>query len=197
MASDDSVAQAEAMPGPTVELTSGRVLLRPFRPAEVDAIVAGRAGADELAQPEGPPNARHVAGVVKRSGRFVRGVLDLAIESSGRLIGDIQARGGKLFPAGVYEIGILVYAESDRGKGYGSEAIRLLADWLFEYKRAARLQAGTAVSNHAMRRTLERLGFSFEGVMRAFFSAAGSRGDSALYALTRDDWLRRSREVPG
>ena len=184
------------MPGRTVRLEGERVLLRAFGADEIEAIVAGRAGGDELAQPEGPPNEKHAAGIVQRSGRFVRGCLDLAIEAEGRLIGDIQARRGRrMFPPGVYEVGIDIYAESDRGKGYGSESVRLLTGWLFERERAGRVQAGTATVNAAMRKTLERVGFTFEGVLRAFLPSGRSRADTALYAMTRDDWSNRGSET--
>ena len=103
-----------------------------------------------------------------------------------RLIGDIQARAPeRAFPPDVYELGIAIYDEADRGKGYGSEAIAVLLDYLFGELGAARVQAGTALWNEAARRMFERLGFREEGVMRAFMPADGSRDDYVLTAITR------------
>jgi RimJ/RimL family protein N-acetyltransferase len=57
---------------------------------------------------------------------------------------------------------------------------------------AHRVQASTDVRNTAMRTVLERLDFTFEGVMRGFMpTAGGGRADYALYGLTREDWETR------
>ncbi|HSO93368.1 MAG TPA: GNAT family protein [Candidatus Dormibacteraeota bacterium] len=126
---------------------------------------------------------------IRRSGRLTLGMLDLAIEVEGCLIGDIQARHPRnAMPSGVYELGIDIYDSRDHGKGYGTEAVRLLTGWLFEKAGAGRVQAGTAIANAGMRAVLERLGFSFEGVMRGFMAGPLGREDYALYGVTRADW---------
>ena len=109
-------------------------------------------------------------------------------------MGDVQARQGigQRLPPGVVELGISLYGSANRGKGYGSEAITLLTTWLFDNGIAERVQAGTAIDNAAMRRVLEKLGFSFEGVMRSFMPVGDHREDFALYAVTRQDWASRS-----
>jgi len=128
-------------------------------------------------------------------------MLDLAIEVQGRLIGDIQARHpAHAMPPGVYELGIQIYRLEDQGKGYGTDAVLLLTGWLFERAGAERVQAGTATGNVAMRRVLEGLGFTFEGVMRGFMAGPSGREDFALYGVTRADWQPRehphAREHP-
>jgi len=116
-------------------------------------------------------------------------MLDLAVAVDGRLIGDVQARHPQnAMPAGVFELGIEIYDARDHGKGYGREALELLTSWLFERAAAERVQAGTAIRNVAMRRVLERLGFSFEGVMRGFMAGPSGCEDYALYGLTRSGW---------
>jgi RimJ/RimL family protein N-acetyltransferase len=124
-------------------------------------------------------------------------VLDLGIEVEGTLIGDIQARQPRnAIPAGVFELGIEIYESGHHGKGYGGEATRMLTGWLFERAGAERVQAETAVGNIGMRRVLERLGYSFEGVMRGFMAGPSGREDYALYAATRSDWVGwRDREI--
>lgn len=129
------------------------------------------------------------------SGSFHRGSLDLAIDVEGRLIGDVQARQGigQRLPAGVVELGIQLYDRPNRGKGYGTDAIRVLTDWLFDAGVAERVQASTAEGNRPMRRVLEKVGFTFEGVMRGFMPVADRREDFALYAMTKSEWLGRSK----
>ena len=119
------------------------------------------------------------------SGELEDGRLDLAVEVDGRFVGSVQARRADgAFPPGVFEIGIDLEV-GDRGKGYGREAVRLLAERLFEREGAARVQASTDVRNAAMRRVLEYLGFEYEGVLRGYMPDGNGRADYALYALLR------------
>ncbi|HZJ51411.1 MAG TPA: GNAT family protein, partial [Actinomycetota bacterium] len=94
------------------------------------------------------------------------------------------------YPPGVAEIGIGLYHASVRGRGVGTEAVALLTRHLLEQEGAERVQASTAVSNHAMRRCLEKAGFVYEGMMRDFMPGDGGRVDYRLYAVTRADLTR-------
>jgi RimJ/RimL family protein N-acetyltransferase len=47
-----------------------------------------------------------------------------------------------------------------------------------------------------MRRVLEKLGFTFEGVMRGFMPVGAGREDFALYGVTKAEWADRDRR-PG
>jgi RimJ/RimL family protein N-acetyltransferase len=170
-------------------LRGERVVLRPLRPAELERIWAARradAGFPGLARRGQKQRLRER---IEQSGRLADGVLDLAIEAEGRLVGDIQARSPRhAFGPGVFELGISLF-DGERGRGYGREAVALLTDHLFRRYRAGRVQASTSVGNAAMRRVLERLGWPLEGVMRGFWPRAdGGLEDYALYAITRDDW---------
>jgi RimJ/RimL family protein N-acetyltransferase len=71
-----------------------------------------------------------------------------------------------------------------RGRGVGTEAVRLLGEHLLA-NGYPRVQASTDVDNVAMRRALEHAGYTFEGVLRGFMPAGAGRADYALYALTR------------
>jgi RimJ/RimL family protein N-acetyltransferase len=126
---------------------------------------------------------------IANSGRLVGGWLDLAIDADGSLVGEIDARHPpRAMPPGVFELGIALFDEEVRGRGYGTEAIALLTAHLFAELGAERVQASTAVDNSAMRRVFEKLGFAKEGVMRSYMPAGESRDDYVLYAVTRADW---------
>jgi RimJ/RimL family protein N-acetyltransferase len=76
------------------------------------------------------------------------------------------------------------------GKGYATEAAGAAVQFAFDELGADRVQASTDVSNAAMRRVLEALGWTFEGTLRAFMpDGDGTREDYALYAVTRADWI--------
>jgi RimJ/RimL family protein N-acetyltransferase len=172
-----------------IRIPGQKVTLRPLRRAELDRLVESyRRTAPALGLK--PPSRDVIRRRVERSGRLVRGQLDLAIEADGRLVGDVEARApAHAFPPGVYEIGVTVFDDGDRGRGYGLEATRLLVDHLFDAEEAARVQASTAVWNGPMRTILARLGFQEEGLLRSYFPAGDSREDYVMYAMTREDWL--------
>jgi RimJ/RimL family protein N-acetyltransferase len=173
-----------------IRLEGRRVILRPLRLDELDAVLTARGRLGIGLQFGGAPQGARLRRRLARSGQLARGHLDLAVEVDGRLIGEIQARGrpAQTLPPAVFELGILLYDPADRGRGFGKDAVALLTGWLFEQAGAARVQAGTAVGNAAMRRVLERLGFACEGVMRGFMPEGTGRTDFALYAVTRPDW---------
>jgi RimJ/RimL family protein N-acetyltransferase len=94
-------------------------------------------------------------------------------------------------PPGVFELGIDLFDGADRGRGIGRTALSLLLKRLFHDEGAHRVQLTTDVDNTAMRRTSERLGFTFEGVMRSFMPSIEGPRDYAIYAITREDWEER------
>lgn len=199
-AHDRSGEPASAPGRPLVDLPGLLIRLRPFTGDEVDRAWQGLARQDEAVHPRRRPEDRRPQPSeqfrrrMHRSGRLWRGCLDLAIDRDGRLVGTIQARTRprQTLPVGVYEIGVILYQQRDRGSGYGAEAVKLLTTWLFETGKAYRVQASTDVGNTAMRAVLERLGFQLEGVMRAYGPMSdGTRSDGALYAVLRPEWVTR------
>jgi RimJ/RimL family protein N-acetyltransferase len=74
-----------------------------------------------------------------------------------------------------------------RGKGYGTEAQRLVAEYLFRTTSANRVEASTDVENLAEQRSLEKAGFTREGVARGAQLRAGSYHDLVLYGKLRSD----------
>ena len=171
------------------------VVLRPLREGEIDLLEYHWGQRGVGVRPGPPLDRERIRRRVMRSGRFFRGLLDLAIEAEGRLIGDIQARGrpAQTLPPGTLELGIEIFEAGLRGRGYGSDAVALLTRWLFQEAGAERVQVSTATDNAGMRGVLDRLGFRFEGVLRQFMPAETGRDDYAMYALTRGDWQDNRR----
>ena len=166
------------------------VRLRRIRGAELDTLVRARQEeAGTLAQPGPAPQAeqirRHLQDRVDHSGQFFNGEILLGIEVDGRLVGEIQARRPEnAMPPGVFELGIGLFAEADRGKGIGSKAVAQMTRRLMDEEGAHRVQAGTDLENVAMRTVLEHLGFGFEGIMRGFMPSPDGPRDYAMYGIT-------------
>ena len=77
---------------------------------------------------------------------------------------------------------------NERGKGYGSETIQIVVDYLFLSKNIVRIQAETHPENIASHRALEKSGFKKEGVIRQSFFSRGFWRDTAMFSVLRDDW---------
>jgi RimJ/RimL family protein N-acetyltransferase len=177
------------------------VRIRTLRRSELEELLQARIrAAGSMAYPGPlPPVDQLRAGLTERiahSGELFCGEIYLGIELDGRLAGEIQARRpDNAMPPGVFELGIGLFDEDDRGKGVGSRAIVLVAERLFQQEGAHRIQLGTDLENASMRGAAERAGFRFEGVMRGFMPTPGGPRDYALYALTRDDYLDARSET--
>lgn len=85
-----------------------------------------------------------------------------------------------------WNIGISLIPEA-RGLGYGPEAQRQLADYLFETTDANRVEASTDVDNVAEQRALEKAGFAREGTQRGAQFRAGAYHDLITYSRLRSD----------
>jgi len=85
-----------------------------------------------------------------------------------------------------YNIGIGL-AESARGRGIGSTAQRMLADHIFDTTDVQRVEASTDVENVAEQRSLEKAGFTREGLLRSAQGRADGLHDLVAYSRLRQD----------
>jgi RimJ/RimL family protein N-acetyltransferase len=81
-----------------------------------------------------------------------------------------------------------VLASNERGKGYGTEATKLMVDYLFLSKDITRIQAHTDAENMASQKVLNKAGFTKEGTIRKSVFAKGEWRDRALYSILREEW---------
>jgi RimJ/RimL family protein N-acetyltransferase len=77
---------------------------------------------------------------------------------------------------------------NERGKGYCSEAIQIMVDYLFLSKEIMRVQAQTDQRNLASQRVLEKAGFKKEGILRKNFFMRGEWTDDYIYSIIREEW---------
>jgi len=118
-----------------------------------------------------------------------RGELFVQRRSDGAIVGTISYHRVSYGPnpeSRAWMIGIDLVPDG-RGQGLGTEAQRLLADWLFETTPANRVEASTDVDNLAEARSLEKAGFTRESVARGAQFRAGAYHDLVLFARLRSD----------
>ena len=101
--------------------------------------------------------------------------------------------GTKIGSVGVYPIGDLweigfTLIPGERRKGYGTEAVTMMVDYLFLSRDLVRIQATTDFRNTASQSLLEKVGFKREGVVRMSMFIHGEWRDMILYSILRNEW---------
>jgi len=77
---------------------------------------------------------------------------------------------------------------SERNRGYCTEAVQILVDYLFLSKDIVRIQAETNPRNVASQKVLEKAGFKQEGLVRKSVFVRGEWRDGRLYSILREEW---------
>jgi RimJ/RimL family protein N-acetyltransferase len=174
----------------TERIRTERLLLRPFRPSDVDAV--HRASQDPETQrwissipvPYTREDARRFVEDVAPKERADRLGLSVVVEADGVLVGTagIYLRPGRLGP----EIGYTI-APWGRRHGYAAETAHALADWGLALG-APRVHLFADVRNSASQAVAVRAGFTREGVVRACLDQRdGSRSDAVLFGRVAGD----------
>jgi len=86
-----------------------------------------------------------------------------------------------------YEIAYRLFGAQYHGRGYTTEALGLLTDYLFASKRVDRLELVAMTGNPASMRVAEKCGYRHEGTARGAFLHHGRGVDVEVYARLRDD----------
>jgi RimJ/RimL family protein N-acetyltransferase len=85
------------------------------------------------------------------------------------------------------EIGYIIYDRNQRGKGIATEAVKLLARYLFDSRKVNRLRLAIHPDNKASRRVAEKCGFTHESTARGAWFHKGQNHDLEIYALLRNE----------
>ena len=166
-----------------------RITLRPIREGDLDALYAAHTD------------------IANRGSFFPRGVLSepdfrrqfgetgfwqkeegtlLIVGSEGELAGHIEFfKPVNYWDA--FELSYQLYDHRFAGRGWITEAVQLLTDYLFAVKKQNRIQLVIVPGNAASRRIAEKCGFQLEGTARGAFFNDGRSQDVLIYSLVRAD----------
>lgn len=86
------------------------------------------------------------------------------------------------------EIGYYLNAEEHKRKGYMSEILQAVLTYGFNQMNLHRVEALTATYNTASIKTLEKFGFTYEGLLREHYLVDGIHEDSPIYSLLRHEF---------
>jgi RimJ/RimL family protein N-acetyltransferase len=135
---------------------------------------------------------RTLAETLAERGRLVgfeKGQLLIDRLSDGKLVGDVSWHAVSYGPGDrskALNFGLSLIPDA-RGHGYGTEAQRLLAALLFRLFDIERIEASTDVESIAEQRSLEKAGFTREGILRHAQWRAGAHHDLVSYSILRED----------
>ena len=86
------------------------------------------------------------------------------------------------------EIGYAITQPQERGKGYATEALGLLVDYLFNNQDIQRIQATSDTRNDPSHMVLTKCGFKKEGELRKVRFVGGAYRNYYIYSLLREEW---------
>ena len=75
-----------------------------------------------------------------------------------------------------------------RGRGHGTQALRIMLGYGFDHLGLERITASTLEGNVPCQRMLQKAGFTLEGRARRAVYFRGKRWDELHYALLLDEW---------
>jgi RimJ/RimL family protein N-acetyltransferase len=119
-------------------------------------------------------------------------VVALVIEAAGRPVGDINffAIDQRSRTAAV---GLSIWRPQDRGKGYGTDALRAFLRWGFRHLNLHRVELTVAPDNAPAIYVYETLGFTVEGRRREHHFEDGCYVDELLMGLLRREFEASDR----
>ena len=106
-------------------------------------------------------------------------------DASGTLLGNVELRLSPLNRRA--EVGIGIFDREQWGKGYGTEAMRLVLDYAFGELKLNRVELTADVENVRAIRSYEKCGFVREGLLREHRLIGGKPSDCVAMAVIQAD----------
>ncbi|MFH8792146.1 GNAT family N-acetyltransferase [Streptomyces sp. NPDC017941] len=173
-----------------VTLTTERLLLRTFSPADTDEVYAACQDPEiqrwtTMPSPYARADAEGFIGRMVPDGWRLDTEYTFSVRprEGGPLLAAVSLHHPR---AGSWEIGFWT-AKEHRGRGYTTEAVHALAHWAFTRLGCGRLEWRAEVGNTASRAVAEKAGFTVEGTLRAGLLNKGTLRDTWLASLLPTD----------
>ena len=93
-----------------------------------------------------------------------------------------------------FHVGGFIGEKSDRGKGYGTEALELITKFAFEILNANTLYSGIFSFNEASIKSAKKAGYRVAGTFREAYFYNGVYHDEYMVEITRKDYLKHKKE---
>jgi RimJ/RimL family protein N-acetyltransferase len=170
------------------------VRLAAIDPQETAALVAGHSRDSEYSRLQDSSPCRQytkegtqkwIEKQLEDQRTFAFGIRILADE---RLIGDVGL-GGVSWNHGDAYLGIGIGEREFWGKGYGSDAMRIMLAYAFTELNLRRVTLNVFEYNQRAIRSYEKVGFQHEGRVRSYLNREGRRWDLVYMGILKEEWL--------
>lgn len=182
-------------------LITDRLIVRPVRPDDVDALMERRNDREVAEFQDWPlPCTRDYAEKIIAEDSEAPTpnswwMATIADRADAVVLGDISMRIGA---DGIATIGYSL-GRDHWGVGYATEALHAVMRWLFDEREVVRIDASIHPQNYRSAKMLENCGFEFVGVDRNALWDRHGRVDDERYCSTPElyaEWMGRPRHAP-
>lgn len=170
-------------------LTGLPVLLRPYEPADADAVFAACQDPEIPRWTRVPSPYSHadavafVSSVAPSAWEHGGAIFAVTVVATGEVVGSI---GAPHMSDGVAEVGFWA-APGARGQGLTTAALRTITGWFLRERGAARVELLVEPANVGSVRVAEAAGFTREGLLRQRCLLRRRRADVIMYSMLVDD----------
>jgi RimJ/RimL family protein N-acetyltransferase len=186
---------ATVLYAPDYPMPTARLLLRPFRRGDVDAVYSYRSRADVSEYLfDRPMNHEDCAEAVRlRAGQIAfstegdKVVLAVERREDARLIGEVSLI-WRSVPDLQGEVGYIFHPDA-HGQGFAAEATQALLAFGFEVMGLHRIYARCDARNSASERVMQRLGMHKEAHFREHMQVKGRWDEELIYAMREAEWF--------
>lgn len=172
-------------------LIGERVYLRPYTPADADLLLAG-ANEPESARLTGTQQTftrEQIDAYIRRNLQpgEDRAAFMFADVTDDRAVGEVVINEIDAANRSA-NIRIAIFAPVDWGKGYGTEAMRLMVRYGFETLKLHRIELGVYDFNPRAQRAYEKVGFQREGLLRDALFWEGTYYNMIIMSILEHEW---------
>jgi RimJ/RimL family protein N-acetyltransferase len=180
---------------PDYPIDTGRLLLRPFRRGDVDAVYSYRSRPDvaeyltdsTMSHGECADAVRARAGQISFTGEGDKIVLAMERKDDARLIGEVSLI-WRSVPDRQGEVGYILHPDAHR-QGLATEGARALLAFGFEVMGLHRIYARCDARNAASAKVMKRLGMTEEARLREHMQLKGRWHEEVMCAVLDREWF--------
>lgn len=168
-----------------------RIYLRPLEPAQDNHLYATWMNDEEIRRyfsiyPTSDTRGKERLELLYKDGKHI--IFGVALNEDNRLIGLVGLKDINNINQSA-EFYVIIGDRSVQGKGYGTEATKLMVRYGFMELNLNRIQTQDMEENIGGWRADEKAGFKYEGTLRQAILRFGKYNDVRVYSLLRSEYL--------